>query len=84
MSVLVIGGSRGVGKDIVEYFAPDSFSVSKGNGYDMDNSRGRKKIAQLSLDYDVIAFQNFTRCTVAAVRLLAHRFTVRLVAQMRG
>ena len=49
--ILVIGGSRGVGLDIVKYFKGDS--VSRSNGYDITKPEFRKKIACMSLDYNV-------------------------------
>lgn len=49
---LVIGGSRGIGKSIVDHFKGDS--VSRANGYNIKNPESRQKIAQKSLDYDVV------------------------------
>lgn len=54
MKVLVIGGSQGMGKEIVDYFSPNSKSVSRSNGYDIRREDDRKKIAKLSLDYNVV------------------------------
>lgn len=50
--ILVIGGSRGIGKDLVEHFNADS--VSRANGYDITNHVDRQRIADLSIDYDVV------------------------------
>ncbi len=49
---LVIGGSKGIGKAIVDHFEGDS--VSRTNGYDIRRSESRQEIAQKSLDYDVV------------------------------
>ena len=49
---LVIGGSRGIGRDIAVHFKGDSFS--RLNGYDIKKPDSRKKIALSSLNYDVV------------------------------
>ena len=49
---LIIGGSRGIGYDILKYFKGDN--ISRSSGYDITNPIIRKKIAKKSLDYDVI------------------------------
>ena len=54
MKILVIGGSRGIGKAVCDAFNPNSLSVSRTNGYDIKNTNDRKKIAQLSLEYDIV------------------------------
>lgn len=54
MKVLVIGGSQGIGKDIVEHYAPNSFSVSRTNGYNINKQEDRSKILDLSLEYDAV------------------------------
>ena len=51
-SFLVIGGSRGIGMELVNHFKGDS--LSRSNGYDITNPDSRKKIAYLSLNYDVV------------------------------
>ena len=56
--VLVIGGSRGIGLSIVNHFKGDS--VSRSNGYDITNTPGRKKAADLSLNYDVVVNHAYT------------------------
>ena len=49
---LIIGGSRGIGHDIALHFKGDS--VSRTNGYNIKNPESRRKIAEKSLDYDVV------------------------------
>ena len=51
-SFLVIGGSRGIGLDIVRHFKGES--LSRSNGYDITSYKSRKEMAQKSLDYDVV------------------------------
>ena len=51
-SVLVIGGTRGIGKEIVDYFNGDS--VSRANGYNIDERTSRSGIADKSLEYDIV------------------------------
>ena len=50
--ILVIGGSRGIGRDIVNHFKGDS--LSRANGYNITEPDSRKKITHISLNYDVI------------------------------
>lgn len=52
--MLVIGGSKGIGKAVCDAFSPNSFSVSRSTGHDIKNTDDRKQIAQLSLDYDAV------------------------------
>ena len=56
---LIIGGSRGVGNDILKHFKGDN--VSRSSGYDITDPITRKKIAQKSLDYDVIVNHAYSR-----------------------
>ena len=49
---LIIGGSRGLGHDIAKHFQADN--VSRSAGRDIRDPESRKKIAQKSLDYDVV------------------------------
>lgn len=49
---LIIGGSRGIGLNIVNHFK--GTSVSRANGYDIKAALGREKIAKLSLNYNVV------------------------------
>ena len=49
---LVIGGSRGIGRDIVNHFKGEN--LSRSNGHDITNPDSRKKMAHISLDYDVV------------------------------
>lgn len=49
---LVIGGSRGIGLDIVRRFKGDS--ISRSNGYNIRKPESRRKIVQMSLNYDVV------------------------------
>jgi hypothetical protein len=54
MKILVIGGTHGMGKDVMEYFSPNSMNVSRTNGYDIRNGEKRKEIANLSVEYDAV------------------------------
>lgn len=54
MKIIVIGGSKGIGKAVVDYYSPNSFSVSRLNGYNIKNIEDRKQIALLSLEYDAV------------------------------
>ena len=56
--VLVIGGSRGIGRHIVEHFKGES--LSRSNGYDITDASARKKIADISLNYDVVVNHAYT------------------------
>jgi len=56
--ILVIGGSKGIGQSLVEYFNADS--VSRTNGYDITKQIDRSKIADLSLEYDVVVNHAYT------------------------
>ena len=59
--VLVIGGTRGIGKEIVDYFNGDSISRYGGQhpgletepGFDIRICEDRKKIAYVSDEYDI-------------------------------
>jgi len=53
--VLVIGGTRGIGKDIVDFFQGDSVSRSEpaGAGFDIKLEQDRKSIAEVSMTYDI-------------------------------
>ena len=52
-SLLITCGVEGVGKDIVDFFAPNSLSLSRRNGYDIGLSKDRQKIIEKSLEYDI-------------------------------
>lgn len=54
MKILVIGGSKGIGKAVVDYYSPNSFSVSRSNGYTIKDDSVRKDIAEMSLEYDAV------------------------------
>jgi len=54
MKILVIGGGQGTGKDVVEYFAPDSRNVSLSTGYNIKDEKVRRTIANISLEYNVV------------------------------
>lgn len=56
--ILVIGGSKGIGLSLVNYFSADS--VSRANGYNITNKDDRGKIADLSLEYDVVVNHAYT------------------------
>jgi NAD(P)-dependent dehydrogenase (short-subunit alcohol dehydrogenase family) len=54
MKMLVIGGSRGIGKEVCDFFSPNSYSLSRTNGYDIGNNDSRNEICNISLDYDCV------------------------------
>jgi len=54
MKILVIGGAKGIGKDVVEYFAPNSRNVSLSTGHDIKYPKTRRTIANISLEYDAV------------------------------
>jgi hypothetical protein len=55
MKVLVIGGSRGVGLDIVNHFNGDSISRNATDpGFNIRKDEDRTTIANVSLDYDIV------------------------------
>ena len=54
MKILVIGGAKGVGNDIVKYFYPDSRSVSLSSGYDIRNELHRIQISGMSVEFDAV------------------------------
>lgn len=53
MRFLVIGGSEGLGKAVVEHYC-GSMSVSRRNGYDINDAGIRLNIAEMSLDFDAV------------------------------
>lgn len=57
-NILVIGGSKGTGKSIVDYFSASS--VSRSTGHDITDADSRTKVAVLSLDYDVVVNHAYT------------------------
>ena len=61
MKVLVTGGTDGIGKQIVDYFAPHSRGISRRNGFDISSPQDREKIARLSLEYDVFVNHAYSR-----------------------
>jgi len=54
MKILVIGGGKGTGKDVVDYFAPNSKNVSLSTGYNIRNPNRRREIAEMSLEYEAV------------------------------
>ena len=56
--ILVIGGSRNIGLDIVNHFK--GMSISRSNGYDIKEASGRKKAAEFSLNYNVVVNHAYT------------------------
>ena len=53
-TVLVIGGTRGIGKEIVDHFDGDSISrTGTDPGFDIRSEEDRKTIAQISGTYDI-------------------------------
>ena len=56
--MLVIGGSKGIGQSLVNHFGADS--VSRSNGYNITKTDDRNKIADLSLEYDVVVNHAYT------------------------
>lgn len=57
MKVLVIGGSKGIGKDIVDYF--NGKSVSRETGHNIQAPANRTKIKEMSLDFDIVVNHAF-------------------------
>jgi NAD(P)-dependent dehydrogenase (short-subunit alcohol dehydrogenase family) len=53
--VLVIGGTKGIGKEVVDHFGGDSISRNepRDEGFDIRNPVDRKKIAYISDEYDI-------------------------------
>lgn len=54
MKILVIGGGVGTGRDVVNYFDPNSRNVSRSTGFDINISEDRNRIVEISLDYDAV------------------------------
>ncbi len=52
-SVLITGGTKGLGHEILNYFAPQSVSVSRANGFDIGTAAARAQIVQMSLEKDI-------------------------------
>ena len=52
MKMMLIGGTDGIGKQIVERFNADAYSRKHG-GYDIDRAQDRQELAEESLNYDV-------------------------------
>lgn len=50
-SVLITGGNRGVGREIFDYFAPNSLSLSRSNGFDIKEMQ--EEILLRSLEFDI-------------------------------
>lgn len=59
LRVLVTAGSEGIGKEIVDYFAPHGQSLSRRNGFDIREAEAREHIARLSLDCDIFVNHAF-------------------------
>jgi NAD(P)-dependent dehydrogenase (short-subunit alcohol dehydrogenase family) len=51
MKVLITGGSKGLGRYLTEQFGADS--IGRSEGYDITKPEDQKRIAKLSLGYDV-------------------------------
>ena len=51
MKILITGGSKGLGKFLTEQFGADS--IGRTQGYDITKPEDQKRIAELSLNYDV-------------------------------
>ena len=52
-SLLITGGSRGVGKEICEIWGERALSLSRTNGFDIGTPEGRQAIIEKSWDYDI-------------------------------
>lgn len=60
MKVLVIGGTRGIGLDIVNHFNGDSISrTGTDPGFNIRRDADRQTITQLTLDYDLVVNHAF-------------------------
>jgi hypothetical protein len=60
-SLLITGGSEGIGKDVVEFFLPHSASLSRRNNFDIRESSVRAKIAEMSLNFDIFFNHAYSR-----------------------
>ena len=61
MKVLVIGGSRGIGKEIVDYFNGDSISRTEADpGFDIRIDEDRATIVHHTLNYDLVVNHAFS------------------------
>ena len=52
-SLLITGGNAGIGKYIVEHFAPRACSLSRTTGHDIGTAEGRRSIIEESLKHDI-------------------------------
>lgn len=51
--ILVSGGTKCLGKDLVDLFGSDSKGLGRSNGFDISNLESRIQIAKMSLEYDL-------------------------------
>ena len=58
MKVLVIGGSKGIGKEIVDHFNGDSLSRTV-TPIDICKENDRKSILDISLNYDIVVLHAY-------------------------
>ena len=60
MKILVIGGGSGIGREVIDYFAPDSFNASRSNGFNITIPEDRIEIAEKSLSMDAVLNHAYT------------------------
>lgn len=60
-SALITGGNMGIGKDIYDYYQPQSQSLSRSNGYDIRLPEVRTRIAEMSLTFDIFFNHAYAR-----------------------
>lgn len=58
---MVTGGSAGIGKEVFEYFKPNSKGISRTNNYDIREPEVRSEIAKMSLEYDIFFNHAYSR-----------------------
>jgi hypothetical protein len=60
-SLLITGGSEGIGKDVLQYFLPQSVSLSRRNDFDIRDASVRSKIAKMTLNFDIFFNHAYSR-----------------------
>lgn len=73
-SLLITGGSTGVGKHIVDHFSPNSQSLSRSTGHDIGLAEGRRAIIEESLKHDIFINHAHNGHLVGQTQLLYELF----------